>query len=239
MDTRRIQHFHTKMIAHRGLSGLECENTCAAFVAAGNRDYYGIETDVHKTADGRFVVIHDDDTARVASEKLSVEGSDFETLRSLRLYDIDGTSRADLKIPTLKEYLGICRKYEKTAVLELKNDFAKAEVEQIIEIVKDNYSIDHMVFISFSYQNLCYIRELLPQAAIQFLCSCEVDERLVEQLKAHAFDLDIDYGYLTEDHIRLLHDNGIRVNCWTVDDAEYAEKLIAWGVDFITTNILQ
>lgn len=219
MDTRRIQHFHTKMIAHRGLSGLECENTCAAFVAAGNRDYYGIETDVHKTADGRFVVIHDDDTARVASEKLSVEGSDFETLRSLRLYDIDGTSRADLKIPTLKEYLGICRKYEKTAVLELKNDFAKAEVEQIIEIVKDNYSIDHMVFISFSYQNLCYIRELLPQA--------------------HAFDLDIDYGYLTEDHIRLLHDNGIRVNCWTVDDAEYAEKLIAWGVDFITTNILQ
>ena len=33
------------MIAHRGVSGLELENTCAAFVAAGNRSYFGIETD--------------------------------------------------------------------------------------------------------------------------------------------------------------------------------------------------
>lgn len=239
MDTKRIQHFQTRMIAHRGLSGLECENTCAAFVAAGNRDYYGIETDVHKTADGKFVVIHDDDTARVAPVNIPVEGSDFETLRSLVLFDIDRVQRADLKIPTLREYLEICRKYEKTAVLELKNDFSRAEVEEIIGIVKENYSIEKMVFISFSYQNLCYIRELLPEAVIQFLCSCEVDMKLVGQLKAHDFDLDIDYGYLTEENIKLLHDNGIRVNCWTVDDVQGAEQLAGWSVDFITSNILQ
>ena len=35
-----------EFIAHRGLSGLETENTCAAFVAAGNRSHVGIETDV-------------------------------------------------------------------------------------------------------------------------------------------------------------------------------------------------
>lgn len=239
MDTKKIQHFHTKMIAHRGLSGLECENTCAAFVAAGNRDYYGIETDVHKTADGKFVVIHDDDTGRVSEANVPVEGSDFETLRSLPLYDIDRTPRADLMIPTLREYLGICRKYEKTAVLELKNDFAREEVAEIIGIVKETYSVENMVFISFSYRNLCCIREMLPEAAIQFLCSCEVDEKLIGQLKAHNFDLDIDYGYLTEENIGLLHSNGIKVNCWTVDDAEYAEKLAEWGVDFITSNILQ
>lgn len=239
MDTKRIQHLRTQMIAHRGLSGLECENTCAAFVAAGNRDYYGIETDVHKTADGKFVVIHDDDTARVSSKNIPVEGSDFETLRSLPLFDIDRTVRGDLRIPTLKEYLGICRKYEKTAVLELKNDFAKEEAAQILTIVKDTYSIDRMVFISFSYQNLCYIREMLPEARIQFLCCCEVDEKLLEQLKAYRFDLDIEYTYLTKENIELLHQNGIEVNCWTVDDAAYAQKLAEWGVDFITTNILQ
>lgn len=239
MNTKRIQHFRTKMIAHRGLSGLECENTCAAFVAAGNRDYYGIETDVHKTADGKFVVIHDDDTARVSPQNIPVEGSGFEALRSIPLCDIDGTQRADLRIPTLKEYLGICRKYEKTAVLELKNDFAREEVAEILETVKEAYAIDKMVFISFSYQNLCYIREMLPEAKIQFLCSCEVDERLIERLKAHDFDLDIEYKYLTEENIGLLHRNGIRINCWTVDDAAYAEKLAGWGVDFITTNILQ
>lgn len=227
------------MIAHRGLSGLECENTCAAFVAAGNRDYFGIETDVHKTADGKFVVIHDDDTARVSAQNIAVEASCFEVLRSVPLYDIDRTERGDLKIPTLEEYLGICRKYEKTAVLELKNDFTRAEVAEILAIVKDTYSIERLVFISFSYQNLCFIREILPDAAIQFLCSCSVDEELISRLKAHNFDLDIDYSYLSEETIALLHRSGIRVNCWTVDDAAYAEKLAGWGVDFITTNILQ
>ena len=54
------------MIAHRGLSGLERENTYPAFIAAGNRSYFGIETDIHKTADGEFVVIHDETTERVS-----------------------------------------------------------------------------------------------------------------------------------------------------------------------------
>ena len=51
---------NVRMVAHRGVSGLEKENTNAAFVAAGNRSYYGIETDVHLTADNRFILIHDD-----------------------------------------------------------------------------------------------------------------------------------------------------------------------------------
>ena len=85
MDTIKIDRGNVRMIAHRGVSGLELENTCAAFVAAGNRSYYGIETDIHQTADGKFIIIHDDETGRVATENISVEGSDFETLRSLQL----------------------------------------------------------------------------------------------------------------------------------------------------------
>ena len=53
------------MVAHRGLSGVETENTVAAFVAAANRSYYGIETDVHRTIDGKYVCIHDDNTSVV------------------------------------------------------------------------------------------------------------------------------------------------------------------------------
>ena len=45
-----------KMVAHRGVSGLERENTCPAFVAAGVKSYYGIETDVHVTADGKYII---------------------------------------------------------------------------------------------------------------------------------------------------------------------------------------
>ena len=36
-----------------------------------------------------------------------------------------------------------------------------------------------------------------------------------------------------------LDKNGIKVNCWTVDDPERAEQLAEWGVDYITTNILE
>ena len=36
-----------------------------------------------------------------------------------------------------------------------------------------------------------------------------------------------------------LHAAGIKVNCWTVDDPDRAKELIEWGVDMITTNILE
>ena len=85
MNTTKINSGKTKMIAHRGVSGIECENTAAAFVAAGNRSYYGIETDVHRTSDGQYIIIHDDNTVRVSGKELSVENNDFDTLRSLIL----------------------------------------------------------------------------------------------------------------------------------------------------------
>ena len=36
-----------------------------------------------------------------------------------------------------------------------------------------------------------------------------------------------------------LHAKGIVINCWTVDDPQRAEELAAWGVDYITSNILE
>ena len=105
MDTIKIDKNNVKLIAHRGVSGIERENTAAAFVAAGNRSYYGIETDVHVTKDGKFVIIHDDDTQRVYGEAFSVEDSDFSLLRSLRLTDKNGEKREDLCLPEPGEYL--------------------------------------------------------------------------------------------------------------------------------------
>ena len=105
------------MIAHRGLSGLERENTNAAFVAAGQRGYYGIETDVHITADGKFIIIHDDDLKRIAKMNRRVEDMTFDELRAVRLTDLDGVERGDLCLPSLDEYLRICKKYDKQAIL--------------------------------------------------------------------------------------------------------------------------
>ena len=46
METIKVPFKNVKMVAHRGLSGLEKENSLAAFIAAGNRSYFGIECDI-------------------------------------------------------------------------------------------------------------------------------------------------------------------------------------------------
>lgn len=242
MDTIKVKNKGVKMIAHRGLSGIECENTNAAFVAAGNRSYFGIETDIHVTKDGKFVVIHDDKTSRVAKEELIVKECTLDELRKIRLLDTPKTkadfTRSDLCLPELSEYIRICKRYDKKAVLELKNRFKTEDIKKVIDEIKKQKYIDNVIFISFSWENMVDIKNLLPKAKAQFLIS-KWDDELIEKLKAHNLDLDIHYKSLTKDIVKRLHKNGIEVNCWTVDDAADAKKLISMGVDYITSNILE
>ena len=239
MDTIKINSGKTLMVAHRGMSGIEKENTFAAFVAAGNRNHYGIETDVHVTVDGKFVCIHDDTTGRVAIDNLVVEESTFDTLRNLLLTDVDGKKgRTDLRIPTLQEYIQICKKYGKVAVLELKNHFPEEDVIRIIEIIQQEGYLSNVIFISFDFENMLTIRRLLPKQRAQYL-TVKYSEELVEQLVNERLDLDILHEALTKENIEYMHSRGIVINCWTVDDPARGEELASWGVDFITSNILE
>lgn len=239
MDTIKFDKKQVKMIAHRGLSGLERENTAAAFIAAGNRGYSGIETDVHLTADGKYIIIHDDRTGRVAGTDLVVEETDFDRLRQLRMPDMDDIVREDLCLPTPEEYLRICKKYGKKAVLELKNPFPKENIAEILEIVKGVSSLDEVIFISFCFQNLIYVRELEASASIQSLSGKKPDASFIDKLASYRCDLDVLYTVLDRETVALLHERGIAVNCWTVDDPAAAAALAEMGVDYITSNILE
>ena len=241
MDTLRLSGKKPRMIAHRGLSGIETENTCSAFVAAGNRTYFGIETDVHVTADGEYLIIHDDTTRRVAGDDLSVEASTYETLRSLRLKDKDGKrGRSDLRLASLREYAGICRKYEKTSVLELKNHMEPEHVDRIIDIVREEGWLENTIFISFDLENMIRVRERLPAQKAQYLVEKGMDwDETISALRKYRLDLDIQFSLLTEERLKELHALGIEVNVWTVDRLEDARRLSDWGVDYITTNIIE
>lgn len=239
MDTIKFNSKNTKVVAHRGLSGIEKENTNAAFIAAGNRSYFGIETDVHRTLDGKFVCFHDDTTGRVAIDNMTIEDTTFDTLRKLLLTDRNGIKgREDLKIPTLKEYIETCKRYEKIAVLELKNEFEKDDIARICDEIKECEYLDNVIFISFAFNNLVKLREIHPNQKVQFLTDKFSDE-LPEILRRHNFDLDILYTELTEERIALLHGNGTEVNCWTCDDKYAGENLATWKIDYITSNILE
>ncbi|MBQ8350706.1 MAG: hypothetical protein IJY20_01515 [Clostridia bacterium] len=241
MDTIKLEKKQVKMVAHRGLSGIERENTCPAFVAAANRSYYGIETDVHVTRDGQFVIIHDETTKRVSCESadINVESCDFSAVSELLLPDRDG-SRVwrDIRVPLLAEYISICKKYDKRCVLEVKNTFPLPDLTRMVEDIRALDYLDGVIFISFSRENCINLRKLLPKAEIQFLCG-EVSEETIAMLCEHRLDLDIHYPALTRELVERLHGLGILINCWTCDKQEDGEALVAMGVDMITSNILE
>lgn len=256
MDTIKINSGAAKMVAHRGLSGLETENSIPAFIAAGNRSYYGVETDVHVTKDGRFVVIHDDWTDRVAWDCIEVEKSTYSLVRKIVLRDMcpaAGTrddnveeqsynhntgSRQDLIIPSLEEYISICKKYDKKCILELKNLFTAEDIRRMLEEIRKLGYLEQMVFISFGLENLITLRKMLPEQALYYL-SCEYNANILGILKENQLNLDIYYPILTKEIVEELHREGILVNCWTCDNKEEAERLAAWGVDYITSNLLE
>ncbi len=226
----------TKIVAHRGLSGVEFENTISSFVAAGNTDCYGIETDVHKTLDGKFVAIHDSDTSRVSDVTAEIETSLYSDLKEISLGHIsDKTVRTDRKIPDLSEYIDICKTYKKTAVLELKNHFEPEDIKNVIKTIENAKYLSQTVFISFDFDNLKAVRSFLPDQAVQFLCS-NADGELIKKLKLHKMDVDIKQKALDKKLIKEFHDNGIKVNCWVVNDEKRAKKLIKYGIDYITTD---
>lgn len=237
-NTVKFNKQNALVVAHRGVSGLETENTCAAFVAAGNRTYFGVETDLYRTADGKFIINHDGNLKRIAGEDLSVEQVSFDVLRAAVLYDKDGVKRGDLHLASVDEYVRICKKYGKICVLELKSDFTNEEIARLCAMIEALDYLDGVIFIAFNMENLKKVRALYPEQPCQFLTG-DVSDGMVKLLSDLKMDLDVHYASLTKERVDAFHQAGIKINCWTVDNAADGERLAAWGVDFITSNILE
>ena len=73
-----------EIFAHRGASGNFPENTIAAFKEAARLPVFGVEFDVHMTADGELVVIHDESIDRTSNGTGYVKDM---SLAELKKYD--------------------------------------------------------------------------------------------------------------------------------------------------------
>lgn len=254
MDTIKIQKKNTRMVAHAGLMGMETSNTCAGFIAAGNRTYWGIECDVRVAKDG-MAVIHNPTTAGVSPVELSVADSTLAELQSIPLYDRPffygmeeygltpggNETRADLRIPSLEEYIRLCKRYGKICVLELKHPMDDETLAYVAEAYRKLDYTEGVVFISFYWENLTGIRKHLPACPVQFLTDekREFTDEFLDAVAAEKFDLDIHIFTTTKELVDRIHGRGILVNVWTCDWMDRAEQLVEWGVDFITTNIFE
>lgn len=108
----------------------------------------------------------------------------------------------------------------------------------MVDIIRGYNYLDNTTFISFNYKNLTGIREIIPEQSVQFLFS-ECTKEIVDRLIADRIDADVYFKALSKEVVEQLHDAGRKVNCWTVDQQEDAEQLVEWGVDYITSNILE
>jgi glycerophosphoryl diester phosphodiesterase len=239
MNTVKIDKYFKGMIAHRGLSGIETENTINAFLAAANRSYFGIECDVHASKDGKIIITHDDTLLRLGMLNLYIPSFRYEEIRKFSLIDRkSGNLSENICIPLFSEYLLICKTYKKHAIIELKNTLSLENLDTLIgEIIKLGW-MEHVSIIAFSEKYLLYVKKKYPLFDL-YLLTEEVNDRVLEFCERHQINLNVKYDVLDEAAVKRLHLIGLKACVWTVDDKDTAEKLIKMGVDYITSNILE
>ncbi len=238
-ETIQLSTGACRLVAHRGLSGLEKENTCAAFLAAGLRGYWGVETDVQPTADGRFVCSHDADLRRVSGAGFDIRSHSLAETQAVPLPDPDGaTFRSDLRVPLFEDYLAICRKYGRVPVVELKGPFGSRTVRKVVALVRGAGLLDRAVFISFHWSDCERVRRICPDNEVLFLGG---PDPAIPMERHAALRIGADYraDLVTPELVGAFHAAGLRVNAWTVDTLAGAARLLDMGVDLITTDILE
>ena len=125
-------------------------------------------------------------------------------------------------------------------MLELKNHMEPDHIREIIARIRREGWLENTIFISFDLENMLSIRRLLPDQKAQYLIGGEPDwPALMSTLTANRLDLDIHYRLLSAQRVKELHEAGIEINVWTVDFLEDARRLADWGVDYITSNIIE
>ena len=247
MYVRVLNSQSTKKVfftAHRGASAFAPENTLPAFELAGMSGADAVECDVYVTKDGKFVIHHDKNITRMCGIDLS-DGEDPSkydiqnmTLEELQSFSIKSGMNIDkyhnLKIPTLKEYLGVCNKYQVTPVVELKGRYTEKNISDL----KRELSISQKVPVVISF----HYKLLLPFSnrtgfRVQYICS-GYNDNLLNMCKKYNWGIDIDYSGFTDDQIKEFIENGIEVQLWLIDDFAILNRYVSMGIREFTTNSL-
>ena len=153
-----------KWQAHRGYLDIRPENTIDAFIAACLYGANRIETDLRVTKDGELVLFHDASVDRMTDGTGYLSSYTFDELRALH---IDNGNNLNLcthpYIPTLKEFLSICRRYNVLANIELKTLGKTAQQEETVRKLYqeiEQAGMLHMTIVSsFSAERLKMFRD--------------------------------------------------------------------------------
>lgn len=226
-----------KYIAHRGLSSKAPENTLEAFKLAGeDLHYFGIECDIQPTLDGYFVVFHDQDLKNMCKSDKIIKNTNFIDLANETIKSGSNIKNyPNLKIPLFSEYLDVCSRYNKTAVIEIKRLNDITEIHKIIEII-ENYPALNVIIISFKMNFLKYIRAL---SDIELLyLTLHLNDETIYDCKLFDIGLNLNKESITKEVVQNIKDNGLKVGVFTVNNPVEALAFEKMGVDYLTTDNL-
>lgn len=232
-----ITNAQTKIIAHRGFSGIAPENTLISFQKAIDcgADYF--ELDVHKTKDDSIIVIHDASVDRTSSNNMKGEVADmtYRELTEVRIgYSREfGDKYKDEKIPTLREALELARGKIKVCIEIKVYDIEK----EVLKIVNDLGVNDDVIIFSFYYPVLDKIRQLDRNIRTLFLVNT-ADISIIDSAKVTRSNaIGVGHGTtVTAELIDTAHNHGMEVWKWTVNDEDEMQRLIDIGVDGLITD---
>jgi glycerophosphoryl diester phosphodiesterase len=230
-------------LAHRGgaklTANLRLENTMAAFREAVRLGYRYLETDVHATADGVLLALHDHRLDRVTSSAGVVARLPYAVVRQAR---INGTE----EIPLLSDLL---EEFPSTRFnIDVKT---RGALEPLAEVIRRQDALDRVCVASFSERRLQTMRRLLGPRLATAAGPAEVatlrlaPERILAWLRSPAPVLQIPTGHVvagrrldlvTPALVDRAHVLGKHVHVWTIDDAAEMHRLFDLGVDGIVSD---
>ena len=216
----------TLVIAHRGASAARTENTLEAFATAREAGADWVEIDVRRTADDVLIVHHD---AHLADGSVIIEAA-----------------AGDLPehVPTLAQALEACDGMGVN--IEIKNlpgdpDWdAEHQISAAVAGLALAYrDYDELLITSFTMDTVERIRQidpLLPRGLVlNDAAGLWQGISWSESVGHHAFNpyLPLVDGAL----VRRVHEAGMELNVWTVNDRERIAEMVELGVDGIITDV--
>lgn len=218
----------TQVIAHRGASAVEKENTLAAFRRARQMGADAVELDVRRTADGAMAIHHD---AALADGRLICE-TESSALVGL--------------VSFLPEALDACEGM--WVNIEIKNypedpDFDPADslAATVASHLIDRGEDDRWLISCFNRPTVDAMRTLHPGVRTAWLTIGVRPDELERTARAMALAghsaLHPWTDLLTRECIEVFHSHGLAVNSWTVDDPARMSELVEWGIDGLCTNV--
>ncbi|AWN26107.1 MULTISPECIES: glycerophosphodiester phosphodiesterase family protein [Streptomyces] len=210
-------------IGHRGMMGVEPENTLRSFVRAEHEGLDVIELDLHLSKDGALVVMHDADVDRTTDGAGPIAE---RTLAELRELDAGQGER----IPVFEEVLEAVKGPLQAEIKDV------AAAQALAEVMRSRDLVGRVDVISFHDEALAAIRTLLPGVRTALVGSRYGADVVDRALAVGATMLSLNIRRLTLELVERAHAAQLKVVAWTVNTHDQLRLARGLGLDGVVTD---